>query len=302
MKYQITTADQARIPANYTREDRYLGYREADQAKPYAQFFRAAVAAVQPQAVEAVAAGRRPGELGYGIDQAATRLSRPGYDPVETGWFETPDKRLLVSVLTDMPGVRAEMWDWWFGWHGTESARYKLWHPTAHVFTAVADDRSSSRELTDRQRYTDNVSFVDEYLGHEFNRLAIRFFDPRKLGFDESAPGSTVIAARGGLSTAPVAVSWLVHQLRPTDAGCEMRSRFFIKDVAILPLPAGAYASPVGGVLTSRLGRVIEPVLGRVAAPDTDVFGRDLLVHCAQEMNHLAGFLPELYETFAGTP
>jgi hypothetical protein len=24
----------------------------------------------------------------------------------------------------------------------------------------------------------------------------------------------------------------------------------------------------------------------------------DLLVHCAQEMNHLAGFLPELYEAF----
>jgi len=25
---------------------------------------------------------------------------------------------------------------------------------------------------------------------------------------------------------------------------------------------------------------------------------RDLLVHCAQEMNHLAGFLPALYERF----
>jgi hypothetical protein len=30
--------------------------------------------------------------------------------------------------------------------------------------------------------------------------------------------------------------------------------------------------------------------------PETS--GRDLLVHCAQEMNHLAGFLPELYEAF----
>jgi hypothetical protein len=26
--------------------------------------------------------------------------------------------------------------------------------------------------------------------------------------------------------------------------------------------------------------------------------GRNLLVHCAQEMNHLAGLLPELYEVF----
>jgi hypothetical protein len=28
--------------------------------------------------------------------------------------------------------------------------------------------------------------------------------------------------------------------------------------------------------------------------PETS--GRNLLVHCAQEMNRLAGFLPELYE------
>jgi hypothetical protein len=28
---------------------------------------------------------------------------------------------------------------------------------------------------------------------------------------------------------------------------------------------------------------------------------RDLMVHCAQEMNHLAGFLPALYDRFAET-
>ncbi|WP_253260185.1 DAPG hydrolase family protein [Nocardia farcinica] len=27
---------------------------------------------------------------------------------------------------------------------------------------------------------------------------------------------------------------------------------------------------------------------------------RDLLLHCGQEMNHLASFLPELYDEFAG--
>jgi hypothetical protein len=29
-------------------------------------------------------------------------------------------------------------------------------------------------------------------------------------------------------------------------------------------------------------------------------YARDLLVHCAQEMNHLAAFLPALYEQFGG--
>lgn len=302
MKYELTAADRAPVPEHYSREARYLGYREADLAKPYANFFSPTVAPVQPHALEAVAAGRRPTELGYFVDEAATRMSRPGYDPVETGWFETPDKRLHVSVLTDMPGVRAEMWDWWFGWHSSESARYKLWHPTAHIFTTVGEDRSGNRELTDRQRYIGNVSYVDEYLGSEVSQLTVRFFDPRSLGFAEPTGGNTVITARVGLSTAPIAFGWLVHQLRSTDSGCEMRSRFFIKDVRILPLPRASYVKSAGGVLTSPLGRIVEPVLGRVSAPDTDVFGRDLVMHCAQEMNHLAGILPELYEAFVGTP
>ncbi|MFF3411646.1 DAPG hydrolase family protein [Streptomyces sp. NPDC002742] len=29
-------------------------------------------------------------------------------------------------------GVTAQMWEWWFGWHNTESARYELWFPTTN--------------------------------------------------------------------------------------------------------------------------------------------------------------------------
>lgn len=302
MKYHISDADQAALPRTVFEEARYLGYREADFAKPYSDFFNPNLAPVQRHALEAVAAGRRPSELSYGIDQAAKRMSEPGYDPVETGWFETADKRLTVSVLTDMPGVQAEMWDWWMGWHSVESARYKLWHPAAHVFTAVGQNRSQNRQLTDRQRYVDNVSYVDEYLGFNYSKLTVRFVDPRKFGFEEPKPGHTIIAGRVGFSTLPVAFGWLVHQVRPTPAGCEMRSRFFLKDLSILPLPRHAYASGGGAVLTSPLRRLVEPVLGRVAPIDTDVFGRELVMHCAEEMNHLSGFLAKLHAAFADMP
>ena len=70
------------------------------------------------------------------------------------------------------------MWDWWFGWHGRDSSRYKLWHPDAHRFSAMAEDRSADRSLDDRQRYVGNVSFVDEYVGGTLHQLAIRFVDP----------------------------------------------------------------------------------------------------------------------------
>jgi hypothetical protein len=42
-------------------------------------------------------------------------------------------------------------------------------------------------------------------------------------------------------------------------------------------------------------------LLGRVAAkfaPLTGNMAMELLVHCAQEMNHLAAILPELYASF----
>jgi hypothetical protein len=43
--------------------------------------------------------------------------------------------------------------------------------------------------------------------------------------------------------------------------------------------------------------RAVRPIASRILGVP-DATARNLLVHCAQEMNHLAGFLPELYEQF----
>jgi hypothetical protein len=54
---------------------------------------------------------------------------------------------------------------WWFGWHLATTERYKLWHPQAHSFSQPRYDLSTVRDLTDRQRYVGNTSWVDEYTG-----------------------------------------------------------------------------------------------------------------------------------------
>jgi len=43
--------------------------------------------------------------------------------------------------------------------------------------------------------------------------------------------------------------------------------------------------------------RAVRPIASRVLGT-SEATARNLLVHCAQEMNHLAGFLPELHEQF----
>jgi len=89
-----------------------------------------------------------PTEYGYDIDEAAARLERPGYHKMETGWTVLDSGAVVVNCLTDMPGVTGEMWDWWFAWHSCESARYKLWHPDAHQYSAVGQRRYERPELT----------------------------------------------------------------------------------------------------------------------------------------------------------
>jgi len=42
--------------------------------------------------------------------------------------------------------------------------------------------------------------------------------------------------------------------------------------------------------------KAVRPVASKVIGV-SEATARNLLVHCAQEMNHLAGFLPELYES-----
>jgi len=81
-------------------------------------------------------------------------------------------------------------------------------------------------------------------------------------------------------------VGWLAHHVRPTDDGCEMRSRFWMGGEHV----AARTDNPV---LKAALPRIA----ARVAKP-TPQSCADLLVHCHQEMTHLAGILPELHQRF----
>lgn len=303
MKYHVTKADCLSLPARYNTEARYLGYQAVDEAKPYAEFFQAQTQPIQAQAREALIAGPVAAQYGPRLGELVDVMSRPGYLPMESGYTINADGHIVVAVLTKMPGVTGEMWDWWFGWHGCETARYKLWHPQAHAFSAMAEDRSHDRTLTDRQRYINNCSYVDEYLGESLTPLTVRFIDPQKVGFAPAKPGETTIVARGGFSSSPLSFAWLVHQLRATEDGCEMRSRFVVNDLAILPVPAKAVPAGKAQLLTRpAIRNVANRILPYVTAQKLDVFAPRMLHHCAQEMNHLSTFLPALYERFSGTP
>ncbi len=261
----------------------HLGYTPTELAQsPYAPFYRDALSPLPEHVKEALLTGGQAAELFPLVDQAKALLN-PGYWPVETGFGLATDGSMQVFVLTSMPGVTPAMWDWWFAWHGSEAQRYKLWHPRAHISAQWLDQRS------DLHHYIGRTSQVVEYVGAELLRLTIRFVPPASLGLDDirlQRQGEVAICARGGIAGTPMETGWLVHHLRPTAGGCEMRSRFWL---------GGNNVRPRG--MDNTMGKLLGGIAARFN-PLRANQGADLLVHCAQEMNHLAAILPALFATF----
>ncbi|MCX7267738.1 MAG: hypothetical protein NTU75_04405 [Sphingomonadales bacterium] len=229
---------------------RYLGYREADRATPYARFFNPELAPLASHVCAALDRGGVPIDLLPGIDGAAENLF--GDTAVlEDGWVLTQDGGMRVSVRTDMPGVTPAMVDWWFGWHGDAPAKYKLWHPQAHVHVGWRETPPAG--TSGRARLDD----------------------------DQQA---TIVCARLGLGDAPIDIGYLAHHVRAVPGGSEMRSRFWM---------GGAHVG--GRNLVGSLAAAVAKRVLRVTESDA----RALLVHCGQEMPHLAAFLPALHAEFA---
>lgn len=252
-----------------------MGFTEEERAhSPYARFYDERIAPLAEHVREALAVGAIAPELLPPVEAVPT-LQHDGYWPVETGYTQGPDGSVRVFDLTQMPGVTPAMWDWWFAWHGSETQRYKLWHPRAHVHVAWADGRGAL------DHYVGRTSNVVEYLGSRLLKFSIRFVAPSELGLDEQAlkaRGEIAICARCSLTGVPVETAWMVHHVRPVEGGAEMRSRFWTLGANVIP---GWMRGPAGLVARFK------------AAPPAD-----LLVHCAQEMSHLAARLPAIYDAF----
>ncbi|BBX96433.1 DAPG hydrolase family protein [Mycobacterium lacus] len=261
----------------------YLGYRNHDANTPFGKFFRPEMAPLPQHVVEALHHGPQGGMALLAFEDV-TSIADDGYQPTENGYGVLDDGSMQVSVRTDMPGVTPRMWSWWFGWHGSDTRRYKLWHPRAHLSAAWKDGGDAGRRGA--ERYIGRCSMINEYIGSTKLRAAIQFVSPTTMGLPADSDEAVSICARLGSGDVPVDAGWFVHQVRSITGGTEMRSRFWMGGPHIAVRNAPGVAS-----------KAVRPIATKVLGV-SEATARNLLVHCAQEMNHLAGFLPELYDAF----
>jgi hypothetical protein len=216
------------------------------------------------------------------------RLTDPAPLPAETGWCTLADGVGYVAVRTAMPGVSAEMVDWWFDWHPADDLRYRIWHPRAHFANAV--ERPSAQGA---KAHWGTVHHPVEDVGVGRVRARIAFVPPTQLGMasdhlDDPAV-ATIVCGWAGDDGRRVRHTPMVHAFLNEPDGVVLRSRFWL-GAALRPYLPGVLAAPLAAVLNTRAVR-------RRALPDE--LPRALAHHCAEEYANLAAFLPALYERYA---
>jgi hypothetical protein len=255
---------------------KYCGYNAEDYALPYAKYLAETSCEISAEAAEGlVQSPYLPNSLP--IFTQVNDLQKQGYAEIENGYTLNADGSATVAVLTVMPRVSPAMWHWWFGWHGCADSRYKLWHPQAHLAAEWQDGEST-------ETYIGRTSVIQEYIGKKLEKANIQFIAPETLGL-QNTDNEVYICARLGYTDYPLDFGWLVHQVRATDSGAEMRSRFWI---------GGSY---IAIRKKSSFFRFISTILQKIYRLPSQK-PKDILQHCAEEMQHLAAFLPELYHEF----
>jgi len=201
------------------------------------------------------------------------RMFDDGYLDCEYGLFTCPDGGVVMSNIMKFPGATPEMFDWWFAWHGLDSMRYIIWNKDDHYYCQTRNvEQALDDSLSYRERYWNTTHDIREALekGGEPRQLSLTFVKPEDIGFDPEKVkdfNGTIICTPGP--------AVMIHFVRPTDYGCELRTRFYM------------------GFMKTENGMAPIPDF-----PIIDFHGRTLLVHNIKEFTHLAKILPELFAQY----
>lgn len=248
---------------------------EAERKLPYAKYFDRPMA---PIPEEKLAIWRGPA-----ADPAlATPIERrndflDGAVALEVGFTVAPNGTGFVANSTFMPGVTAEMFDWWFGWHSVgPDLRYKIWDKEDHYYArAMNPDYVLDLAVPNREKTWGVTHDILEDIGLGPDPLKLTFHKPSDLGYDMAKIGTptctTMVCATGVSQVAAV----MTHKAVEEPGGIWLKSHFWM------------------GYGMDEQGRLVKLLPEGAAVPE--MAPRALFGHNIKEFTNLAAILPELY-------
>ena len=112
-----------------------VGVSREEKQLPYYKYFEQDLAPVPEEKLAVLEAGSQKEKKAVPFDRKDLFLAGKDDDYCQVGYGIMDDGTGFVCNTTYMPGVTAEMLDWWFPWHSVGSdLRYKIWDPEDHYF------------------------------------------------------------------------------------------------------------------------------------------------------------------------
>lgn len=207
----------------------------------------------------------------------ADLLLNSSYDADDAGYCLLEDGSGYVGETIFFPNCTHEMIEWWFSWTGLDDVRYQIWDPAAHISASVSSSQIAQRVdsgLPYQKRFVGTTNFtVHRNAAGDGDPGTMHFIPPKMFfGKREVSNSVSMVIALHGKANAPYPTMSSIRVLRDTENGVVMRLYFWHGKCVIN-----------GQVFTIPN-----------AAPDIAGLGK-FAEHAAQEYQHLADILPQLY-------
>lgn len=258
-----------------------------EEAKlPYAKYFSQPMAKIPQEKLDIWKASAADSSEALPFDQrgAFQDAETPG---LSGGFCIAPDGSGFVANTTYMPGVTAEMFNWWFGWHSvTSDLRYKIWDPEDH-YHARADKveyvKDPSVPVSEKTWGVNHTIKEDIGLGGPEDIL-LCFRRPSELGYDDNkvgTPSCLAMVCAYGLGDSPAIMTHIAKEAEG-GGGILFCSRFWM------------------GYGPNENGELVKLIPDGLSVPEAGP--RALYGHNIKEYSNLASILPEVYASEKDKP
>ncbi len=249
---------------------------DSEKAKSYSKYYYLESAPVPAELKQEMDKSPIDSSKAIPVDRA-DELFIPGYNEVETGYCLMPDGTGYASALIDMPGVTADMIEWFFAWFALEDLRYMIWDPANHISARLERDSYPRRldySLGNLKRRWKTAFVATEDMGTGAIPIRISFLSPEDFGHDMRKfvkPNVTLNNINIEINSPRVGLATVSHVYRETDKGLELRARFWL----------GWNSINGQKVLVNNRIQLAQ--------------AKGLAYHCLGEYTNLAAILPQLY-------